>query len=91
MLSTAATAAQEPTKSLYEDLDAERDLQRQVALAAEQSDIAQEQATELQLLKNLDNSTSNIIEKEIQARMNDLGETREEAAKIVLNKELTVC
>ena len=34
----------------------------------------------------LDKSTSNIIEKEIQARMNDLGETREEAAKIVLNK-----
>ena len=86
LLSTAATAAQEPTKSLYEDLDAERDLQRQVALAAEQSDIAQEQATELQLLKNLDKSTSNIIEKEIQARINDLGETREQAAKIVLNK-----
>jgi hypothetical protein len=70
---------------LYEDLDSERDLQRQVALAAEQSDIAQEQATELQLLKNLDKSTSNIIEKEIQARMK-MGETEEEARRIVLNK-----
>ena len=83
---TAATAAQEPTKGLFDDLNREQDLKRQIALEAERLDIGQEQARELQLLKNLDDDDTNAIEQEIQARMDDLGETREEASKIVLNK-----
>ena len=50
--STVAQAAKQPTDQLFAGLDAERNLQRQVALAAEESDIAQEQAIALQLLKN---------------------------------------
>ena len=50
--STVAQAAQQPTQQLFQGLDEERGLQRQVSLAAEQSDIAQEQAIALQLLKN---------------------------------------
>ena len=83
---TAATAAQEPTKGLFDDLNREQDLKRQIALEAERLDIGQEQARELQLLKNLDDDDTNAIEQEIQARMDDLGETREEASRIVLNK-----
>ena len=83
---TAAPAAQEPTKGLFDDLNREQDLKRQIALEAERLDIGQEQATELQLLKNLDDSSRNAIEQEIQARMNDLGETREQASRIVLDK-----
>ena len=83
---TAATAAQEPTKGLFDDLNREQDLKRQIALEAERLDIGQEQARELQLLKNLDDDDRNTIEQEIQARINDLGESREEASRIVLNK-----
>jgi hypothetical protein len=83
---TAATAAQEPTKGLFDDLNREQDLKRQIALEAERLDIGQEQARELQLLKNLDDNDRNAIEQEIQARMNDLGETREQASRIVLDK-----
>ena len=83
---TAATAAQEPTKGLFDDLNREQDLKRQIALEAERLDIGQEQARELQLLKNLDEDDRNAIEQEIQARMNDLGESREEASRIVLDK-----
>ena len=50
--STVAAAAKQPTEQLFAGMDAERNLQRQVALAAEESDIAQEQAIALQLLKN---------------------------------------
>ena len=83
---TAATAAQEPTKGLFDDLNREQDLKRQIALEAERLDIGQEQARELQLLKNLDDEDRNAIEQEIQARMNDLGESRQEASRIVLDK-----
>ena len=83
---TAATAAQEPTKSLFDDLNREQDLKRQIALEAERLDIGQEQARELQLLKNLDDDDTNAIEQEIQARIDDLGESREEASRIVLDK-----
>jgi hypothetical protein len=83
---TAATAAQEPTKGLFDDLNREQDLKRQIALEAERLDIGQEQARELQLLKNLNDDDRNAIEQEIQARMTDLGETREEASRIVLDK-----
>jgi len=83
---TAAMAAQEPTKGLFDDLNREQDLKRQIALEAERLDIGQEQARELQLLKNLNDDDRNAIEQEIQARMNDLGESREEASRIVLDK-----
>ena len=45
--STVAQAAKAPTEQLFSDFDSQRNLQRQVALAAEQSDIESEQATEL--------------------------------------------
>ena len=83
---TAATAAQEPTKGLFDDLNREQDLKRQIALEAERLDIGQEQARELQLLKNLDDDEKNAIEQEVQARMKAFGETEQEAAQIVLNK-----
>ena len=83
---TAATAAQEPTKGLFDDLNREQDLKRQIALEAERLDIGQEQARELQLLKNLDEDDTNAIQQEVQARMKAFGETEQEAAQIVLNK-----
>ena len=45
--STVAQAAKAPTEQLFSNLGAQRDLQRQVGLAAEQSDIESEQATAL--------------------------------------------
>ena len=45
--STVAQAAKAPTEQLFSDFDSQRNLQRQVALAAEQSDIESEAATEL--------------------------------------------
>ena len=45
--STVAQAAKGPTEQLFSDLDARRNLQQQIALTAEQSDIESEQATEL--------------------------------------------
>jgi len=83
---TAATAAQEPTKGLFDDLNREQDLKRQIALEAERLDIGQEQATELQMLKNLSDDDRNAIEQEVQARMKAFDETEQEAARIVLNK-----
>ena len=83
---TAATAAQEPTQGLFDQLNREQDLKRQIALEAERLDIGQEQARELQLLKNLDDDEKNAIEQEVQARMKAFGETEQEAAQIVLNK-----
>jgi len=82
---TAATAAQEPTKGLFDDLNREQDLKRQIALEAERMDIGQEQARELQMLKNLSSDEKNAIEQEIQARMK-MGETREVAERIVLDR-----
>ena len=45
--STVAQAAKAPTEQLFSDLDARRNLQQQIALTAEQSDIESERATEL--------------------------------------------
>ena len=83
---TAATAAQEPTQGLFDQLNREQDLKRQIALEAERLDIGQEQATELQMLKNLSDDDRNAIEQEVQARMKAFDETEQEAARIVLNK-----
>ena len=82
---TAATAAQEPTQGLFDQLNREQDLKRQIALEAERMDIGQEQARELQMLKNLSEDDKNAIEQEIQARMK-MGETREVAERIVLDR-----
>ena len=82
---TAATAAQEPTQGLFDQLNREQDLKRQIALEAERMDIGQEQARELQMLKNLSSDEKNAIEQEIQARMK-MGETREVAERIVLDR-----
>ena len=70
-LSTVAAAAKQPTEQLFAGLDEERNLQRQVALAAEESDIAQEQAIALQLLKN-DEVTALPYQRKIQYLMDQL-------------------
>jgi hypothetical protein len=75
IFATAASAAQEPFQTF-----------QQAKFAEAQSEREFEREKELQLLKNLDESSSNAIEQEIQARMTDLGETREEASRIVLDK-----
>ena len=64
--STVAQAAKEPTGQLFAGLDKERDLQRQVSLAAEQLDIEQEGAEALQMLKNLDADDASAIKKQAQ-------------------------
>ena len=50
--STVAQAAQQPTQTLFDNLNRERDLQRQLALTAEQSDIEFEREKELTELEN---------------------------------------
>ena len=66
VLATAAEAFKEPTAGLFASEDEQADLERQVALAAEQSDIGQEQALELQALKNLDEDTRSAIKKQAE-------------------------
>ena len=75
IFATAASAAQEPFQTF-----------QQAKFAEAQSEREFEREKDLQLLKNLDESSSNAIEQEIRARMTDLGETREEASRIVLDK-----
>ena len=75
IFATAASAAQEPFQTF-----------QQAKFAEAQSEREFERERELQMLKNLDESSSNAIEQEIRARMTDLGETREEASRIVLDK-----
>ncbi len=53
ILQTAATQAKEPYAQFSKDSRAEQDLMRKIALEAETLDIGQEQALELQALKNL--------------------------------------
>ena len=50
--STVAQAAQQPTQQLFQNLQSERDLQRQLALTAEQSDIEFEREKELTEIEN---------------------------------------
>jgi len=66
VLATAAEAFKEPTAGLFASEDEQDALERQVALAAEQSDIGQEQALELQALKNLDEDTRSAIKKQAE-------------------------
>ena len=53
ILQTAATQAKEPYAQFSKDSRAEQDLMRKISLEAETLDIGQEQALELQALKNL--------------------------------------
>ena len=80
--STVAQAAQQPTQQLFQGLDEERGLQRQVSLAAEQSDIAQEQAIALQLLKN-DEVSALPYQRKIQYLMDKLNIPEEDAIRFV--------
>ena len=66
VLATAAEAFKEPTAGLFASEDEQDALERQVALAAEQSDIGQEQALELQALKNLNEDERSAIMKQAQ-------------------------
>ena len=80
--STVAAAAKQPTEELFAGMDAERNLQRQVALAAEESDIAQEQAIALQLLKN-DEVAALPYQRKIQYLMDKLGLEEADAIRFV--------
>ena len=80
--STVAQAAQQPTQQLFQGLDEERGLQRQVSLAAEQSDIAQEQAIALQLLKN-DEVSALPYQRKIQYLMDQLKIDEADAIRFV--------
>ena len=66
LLATAAEAAKGPSGDLFDAIDAEKDLERQIKLSAAQSDIAQESAVELQMLKNLDEDTRSALMKKAQ-------------------------
>ena len=66
VLATAAEAFKEPTAGLFASEDEQDALERQVALAAEQSDIGQEQALELQALKNLSEDERSAIKKQAE-------------------------
>ena len=66
LLATAAEAAKGPSGDLFEAIDSEKDLERQIKLAAVEGDIAQEEAVELQMLKNLDEDSRTALMKKVQ-------------------------
>ena len=66
LLATAAEAAKGPSGDLFDAIDSEKDLERQIKLSAAQSDIAQEGAVELQMLKNLDEDSRSALMKKAQ-------------------------
>ena len=80
--STVAAAAKQPTEQLFAGLDAERNLQRQVALSAEEAEMAQEDAIALQLLKN-DEVASLPYQRKIQYLMNQLNISEPDAIRYV--------
>ena len=79
---TAATAAKQPTEQLFAGLDAERNLQRQVSLAAEEAEMAQEDAIALQLLKN-DEVAALPYQRKIQYLMDKLDLEEADAIRFV--------
>ena len=79
---TAATAAKQPTEQLFAGLDAERNLQRQVSLAAEEAEMAQEDAIALQLLKN-DEVAALPYQRKIQYLMDKLNLNEADAIRFV--------
>ena len=80
--STVAAAAKQPTEQLFAGLDAERNLQRQVSLAAEEAEMAQEDAIALQLLKN-DEVSALPYQRKIQYLMNQLNISEPDAIRYV--------
>ena len=80
--STVAAAAKQPTEQLFAGLDAERNLQRQVALAAEEAEMAQEDAIALQLLKN-DEVAALPYQRKIQYLMDKLKIDEADAIRFV--------
>ena len=66
LLATAAEAAKGPSGELFSADEEREELERQIKLAAAQSDIGQEQAVELQLLKNLDEDKRSALMKKAQ-------------------------
>ncbi len=65
-LASIADAFKDPTSELFSAEEEQAELERQIKLAAVQSDIGQEQAVELQLLKNLDDDTRTALMKKVQ-------------------------
>ena len=66
LLATAAEAAKGPTGELFSAEEEQAELERQIKLAAAQSEIGQEQAVELQMLKNLDEDKRSALMKKAQ-------------------------
>ena len=66
LLATAAEAAKGPTGELFSAEEEQEELERQIKLAAAQSEIGQEQAVELQMLKNLDEDKRSALMKKAQ-------------------------
>jgi hypothetical protein len=64
LLATAAEAAKGPAGELFSEDEEREELERQIKLAAVQSDIGQEQAVELQMLKNLTEDDRIQVQKE---------------------------
>ena len=65
-LASIADAFRDPTSELFSAEEEQAELERQIKLAAVQSDIGQEQAVELQMLKNLDDDTRTALMKKVQ-------------------------
>ena len=66
LLATAAEAAKGPSGELFSADEEREELERQVKLAAVEGDIAQEEAVELQMLKNLDEDSRTALMKKVQ-------------------------
>ena len=80
--STVAAAAKQPTEQLFAGLDAERNLQRQVSLAAAEAEMAQRDAIALQLLKN-DEVAALPYQRKIQYLMDKLDLNEADAIRFV--------
>jgi len=65
-LASIADAFKDPTSELFSADEEQAELERQIKLAAVQSDIGQEQAVELQMLKNLDEDSRTALMKKVQ-------------------------
>jgi len=65
-LASIADAFKDPTSELFSAEEEQAELERQIKLAAVQSDIGQEQAVELQMLKNLDEDSRTALMKKVQ-------------------------
>jgi len=74
--STVAQAARQPTQTLFDNLNRERDLQRQLALTATQSDIEFEREKELAAMKQKDQFfAAQTPEEQFRERLKVYGES----------------